>query len=131
MADSFSPDSYHRFEQSVKRSARYVHEDEVNDLLALVMKTAESRTRSIEQYQVLWRAQRGYTWRKENEGEEYESQAPCAFDPERMKPKAEYVGDGRVNPRGIPCLYLASSQDTAMPKFVPRWVLIYRSRSSG
>jgi hypothetical protein len=38
-----------------------------------------------------------------------------------MIPKAEFVGDGRVNPKGIPCLYLSTTADTAMAEVRP-WV---------
>src|ERR1039457_5941384 len=38
-----------------------------------------------------------------------------------MTPKAEYCGEGRVNTVGIPCLYLASNQRTAMSEVRP-WV---------
>jgi hypothetical protein len=31
------------------------------------------------------------------------------------------VGDGRINPRGIPCLYLASTKETAMAEVRP-WI---------
>jgi hypothetical protein len=43
-----------------------------------------------------------------------------------MKPKAELVGDGRVNPRGIPCLYLADKDKTAMAEVRP-WLGSYVS----
>src|SRR5712692_4908741 len=126
MAEFISTDSYHRFEQTVKRKARYVHDDEVRAFLAVVMQTSQARKESIERSTVLWRAQRGYTWRTENEGQEEEFEVPDAYEPERMRPKAELVGDGRVNPRGIPCLYLASSQETAMAEVRP-WVGSYIS----
>jgi hypothetical protein len=119
-------DSYHRFAQAVKQEARYVHDDEVKDFLAAVMETSESRKDSIEKSVVLWRAQRGYVWRKENEGQEEEDEVQDAFPPERMKPNAEFAGDGRVNPRGIPCLYLASTKEAAMSEVRP-WVGSYIS----
>jgi len=122
-----STDSYNRFEQTVKRKARYVHDDEVRAFLAVVVETSQTRKKSIEASTVLWRAQRGYTWRTENQGqEEEEFEVPDALEPERMRPKAEFVGDGRVNPRGIPCLYLASNKDTAMAEVRP-WVGSYVS----
>jgi hypothetical protein len=57
----------------------------------------------------------------ERQGEEYEFEVPCALSSERMMPKAELVGDGRVNPKGIPCLYLSDTSDTAMAEVRP-WV---------
>jgi RES domain-containing protein len=122
----FLVDSYRRFEQSVKRKARYVYDDEVNTFLSSIIANSEKRKESIAKDVVLWRAQRGYEGRKENEGEEYETEVPAAYSPERMRPNAEFVCDGRVNPRGIPCLYLASTPDTAMAEIRP-WVGSYIS----
>jgi hypothetical protein len=62
----------------------------------------------------------------ENAGTEEEFEVPDAFDPDRMVPKAEFVGDGWVNPRGIPCLYLASTKEATMAEVRP-WVGSYIS----
>lgn len=126
MAEFVSSDSYHRFAETVKRKARYVHDDEVRAFLAAVMETSESRRDSIENSVILWRAQRGYVWRTENKGEEYEDEVQDAFPPERMKPNAELAGDGRVSPKGIPCLYLATTKEAAMSEVRP-WVGSYIS----
>jgi hypothetical protein len=126
MAEFSSTDSYHRFEQTVKRETRYVYDVEVRDFLAAVMETSQKRKDSIEKSSILFRAQRGYTWRTENAGTEEAFEVPDAFDPERMVPKAEFVGDGRVDPRGIPCLYLASTQEAAVAEVRP-WVGSYVS----
>jgi len=119
MAEFSSTDSYRRFEQAVKRQTRYVYDGKVRDFLAAVIETSQTRKDSIEKSAILWRAQRGYTWRTENPGTEEEFDVPDAFDPDRMVPKAEFVSDGRVNPRGIPCLYLASTQEAAVAEGSP------------
>jgi len=126
MAEFSSPESYRRFEQTVKRETRYVFDKEVRHFLAAVMETSQTRKESIDKGTVLWRAQRGYTWSVENAGTEEEFDVPDAFGPERMVPKAEFVGDGRVNPKGIPCLYLAPSKEVAMAEVRP-WVGSYIS----
>jgi RES domain-containing protein len=36
-----------------------------------------------------------------------------------MKPEPKKAKEGRVNPKGIPCLYLATHQDTAMSEVRP------------
>ncbi len=126
MREFDSPDSYHRFEHAVKRKTRYVHDDAVRAFLATVIETSQTRKDTIEAPTVLWRAQRGYEWRTEQQGEEEEFEVPEAYGPERMVPKAEFVGDGRVNPRGIPCLYLASTKEAAMAEVRP-WVGSYIS----
>ncbi len=126
MAAFSSADSYRRFEQTVKHKTRYFHDQQVRTFLDTVLETSQYRKESIKEFSVLFRAQRGYTWRKDNEGEPEEMEVPAAFPPERMKPLAEFAGDGRVNPKGIPYLYLASSLDTAIAEVRP-WVGSYIS----
>jgi RES domain-containing protein len=58
------------------------------------------------------------------EGEDYETE--MAHPPNRMVPTAELSTDGRVSPRGIPCLYLASNMKTAVAEVRP-WVGSYVS----
>src|SRR5664279_3194198 len=96
------PDSYRRFEETVKLKTRYVFDGEVQAFLAAVAESSETRKDTIDKASVLWRAQRGYIWRKENPGTEQEFEVPDGFEPGRMVPQPEFVGDGRVNPRGIP-----------------------------
>lgn len=126
MAGFASSDSYRRFESAVKCETRYIYDSEVRDFLAAVAETSQKRRDSIERFTLLWRAQRGHTWRTENPGTEEEFEVPDAFDPGRMVPKAQFIGDGRANPRGIPCLYLASTQETAVGEVRP-WLGSYIS----
>ena len=126
MAEFPSPDSYRNFEQAVKRTCRYIHNNEVHDFLKAVFSTSITREVPIIKGAVLWRAQRDYTWRKENEGTDEEFEVPEACGPKRMVPDADLVGDGRVNPRGIPALYLASTKEAAMSEVRP-WVGSYIS----
>jgi RES domain-containing protein len=116
---------YWNFERSVKRKARYVHDDDVREFLKTVMETSELRRKTLEEGQILCRAQRGFKWRRiEQDDEEFEVEG--AYPADRMVPRAEFVGEGRVNSRGIPCLYLASNQKTAMSEVRP-WVGSYIS----
>jgi len=41
--------------------------------------------------------------------------------PERMSPLADRASEGRVNPKGIPCLYMASDEHTAIAEVRP-WI---------
>jgi RES domain len=126
MAEFPFTDSYHRFEQNVKKRNRYVYGPEVRDFLEVVIEISESRKDSIPKLSILFRAQRGYGWRLENAGTDEEYESPDAFEPARMVPNAEFVNDGRVNPRGIPCLYMATTAETAMAEVRP-WVGSYIS----
>ena len=70
MTEFVSTDCYRRFEWAVKRETRYVYNGEVQQFLAAVMETSQKRKDSIEKSSILFRAQRGYTWRMENAGTE-------------------------------------------------------------
>jgi hypothetical protein len=66
----------------------------------------------------LWRAQLGHDWREqEQDGATYEVET--AHPVARMKPLADKASDGRANPRGTPCLYLATEEDTAILEVRP------------
>jgi hypothetical protein len=99
---------YRDFAHSVKSRARYMHSDEVQDFLKAVIETSVSRRRTIKKGQILARAQRGSEPALERQGE-VEFYENSAYSPERMKPKAELVGDGRVKSTGH-SLSLSGSQ---------------------
>ena len=111
--------SYHVFSQEVTHSNRYIYSDDVQDFLLNVLKTSRSRVTPVESGKALWRAQLGSEWRSlEHDGEEVMNQ-PVAFPAERMTPVAFEASEGRVNPKGIPCLYLATTKETAMAEVRP------------
>ena len=93
MAEFSSTDSYREFERVVKRARRFVHDKEVLDFISTVVETSVSRKVSVANGTVLWRAQKGYIWRKENEGTDEEFEVPDAYDPKRMVPDADFIGD--------------------------------------
>src|ERR1700733_4922419 len=121
MAELQKGDSFRRFEHSVRRKARFVFEDEVIRFMAAVMDTSSSRRKKLKAGTILWRAQLGHQMVAEEPEFVDSVEHEGAYSPERMKPDARFVGDGRVNPRGIPCLYLSTAKNTAMAEVRP-WV---------
>src|ERR1700693_773320 len=119
----FLDPGYHDFAESVKHEARYIHRKAAREFMAKVFTTLPQRAGFIKEGQVLCRAQRGFTMGSV-EGEDYERE--MAHPPSRMVPTAEHSTDGRVIPRGIPCLYLASNMKTAVAEVRP-WVDSYVS----
>jgi RES domain-containing protein len=119
--------SYQQFEQNVKTKARFVPDDIVRGFLQTVVETVErSRLKLLpKDYKRLFRAQLGCT-REPSSLDDNQPIDWCevAFPFDRMVPKAEYVGDGRVNPRGIPCLYLANTASAAISEMRP-WIGSY------
>lgn len=120
---------YIGFEESVKRRTRYLYESDVHDFLAAVRATSSSRLRKISKDRILWRAQLGHAsqpvildaakvWTQRVSGP-LEIGLPAPFPPDRMLPDAKLAREGRVNPKGIPCLYLADDAETAMAEVRP------------
>ncbi len=113
-----SPDSYRDFDRAVRHEFRYARTPQQEEFLRTVAATSQSRSLIMKAGHVLWRAQLGHDWREEQQGEElFEVQA--AHPPARMKPLAEKASDGRANPKGIVCLYLATKQETAVLEVRP------------
>jgi hypothetical protein len=106
--------SYERFEQIIKNKSRFGIDVEVRDFIRVVLDTAKKRQKQLGQGLLLFRAARGCDTEQrpinsedgEQDDEEVYLENECALSSERMVPKAEYVGDGRANPKRIPCLYL-------------------------
>jgi hypothetical protein len=113
-----SASAYSKFVASIRRNYRYVRTPEQQAFLDAVQATAPERALTMKADYVLWRAQLGHDWRThEQDGVTYEIET--AHPPARMKPLAEKASDGRVSTRGIPCLYLATQEDTAILEVRP------------
>ncbi len=118
--------SYWDFSQEVTRGNRYVHSDDVKDFLSNVLETSNDRVKIINPDSEFWRAQLGSDRRPVVRDGEKVRDAPVPFSDKRMKPLQEQASEGRANPKGIPCLYLATDKETAMSEVRP-WL---RSRIS-
>jgi hypothetical protein len=121
-----SPHDYLHFEWAVKARTRYVLADGHKAFLTEVLASCTSRRRKIKAGMRFFRAQLGNAWRAAEDGEE-----PCipeAHPPDRMLPFRDCAYEGRVNPKGIPCLYMATDTNTAMGEVRP-WMDSYVSLS--
>ena len=123
-----SQDSYFKFAESVLQRARYIYTGEAQEFLADVRETARQREIEIPGGTSLWRAQTGQD-RKDIYTADGKISLPVnvAYPPERMHPRKERASEGRVNPKGIPCLYLATAPATAVAEVRPplgAWVSV-------
>jgi len=109
-----SPDAFQNFNHSVRRKRRYVRELAQDDFLKTVLATSHTRSKQLNAGDILWRAQLGHCWCEEEQEDGGSVKRPIAYRPKRMKPIPEKVLDGRVNPKGIVCLYLATDKKTAV-----------------
>jgi RES domain-containing protein len=110
--------SFQTFEREVVRERRYIRSAQAEEFLGTVAATCGARARDIPVRWIAWRAQLGHDWRHI---EEIEDDIPCAYGPARMKPILGRAQEGRINPKGIPCLYLATTLETAISEVRP-WI---------
>jgi hypothetical protein len=122
---------YQFFAESVRDHLRYVREEAANALLADVLSSCGSRVRLIPKGTVYWRARLGSVseWIRHEDvpgdgnGSAIEVivEQSKPFPVDQMKPIKNWSSDGRANPRGIPCLYMATDKETAMAEVRP-WI---------
>ena len=112
--------SYWQFANSIIEKYRYtIDEDSLEFLQQLINKLKED-TGILKKGSTLCRAQIGHDFRPlvDDEGNAVD-QIPSAFKPERMKPLRDRAKEGRINPKGIPFLYLATNLETAIAEVRP------------
>ena len=109
---------FSKFSDFVQREKRYFHDESVKAFLDAIVAT--STCTNLEADVSLWRAQLGDSleYITDDEGREWPDIAP--FSAERMKPPIDSPQrEGRINPLGISCLYLADSAETAISEVRP------------
>lgn len=112
--------SYWVFSRAVRFHSRFFHDDAVKAFLQAVTDSTEKRCVVMSPDKVVCRAQVGHDWRELNqEGISWDE--PIPYSAERMKPLRNSALEGRVNPRGISCLYTATKEDTAIAEVRP-WI---------
>lgn len=126
MAEFRSWQSYHTFAWTVKQHSRYIFGEEVKEFLETVIATSEGRKRRLPSDRIFWRAQLGHAWEKINQDSDDFGEVPGPYSSDRMKPSHDAAREGRANPKGIPVLYLATDEETAMAEVRP-WIGSYIS----
>ena len=94
------------------RQTRYVFGTRTKSFLDRLLAMSGSRSLEMPKGEFLWRAQL-----HDDPNENWYAESP-PLSIERMKPLAN-CREGRINPKGIPCLYLAMDQETAMSEVRP------------
>ena len=89
-----------------------------------VLATSSGKEETALKGVTLWRAQIGHDWQSVEIGDGVREELPGPFPAERMKPPRAWVAEGRgvegrVNPKGIPCLYCAAHEKTAIAELRP------------
>ena len=129
MGEFQSWNEYGIFADFVKRKSRYVLDERSKEFLRVVQETSEKRQTNLPDGSLLWRAQLGHDWctkavpgfMQEDLGGLTEYPAPHPYVEQRMRPLVDRALEGRVNAKGIPCMYLAFDDKTAMSEVRP-WI---------
>ncbi len=113
--------SFDKFSFSVKKEYRFVHTDESKEFLKNLINTSKKKEAFLSEGTILYRAQRGYDEKVEyyNDGETLINIIVLPYNPSRMIPDPEKIGNGRANAKGIPCLYLSDDENTAIAEVRP------------
>ncbi len=111
--------SYMKFSYAVKNKSRYVLDQESQEFLKAIEDTCVSRLEVIPPGSLMWRAQAGHDDREYYQDDIYIDDFPVPYPENRMRPLLNSASEGRANPKGIPCLYVASTKETAMSEIRP------------
>jgi hypothetical protein len=109
------------FAERVIENTRYRYSPRDEEFLDAVRETGSQRIITLPLKTVLYRAQLDHRTERNTLKNVYRPSAPS-----RMKPEPKSAKEGRVNPKGIPCLYLADNPQTAMSEVRP-WLGAYVS----
>jgi hypothetical protein len=124
MAHFKSGFAYIHYSESVRYKYRFAHTDSVTDFIQSLVETSAQRVRDIPKNFPMWRAQLGNGLRDrkiDHPDLTVIVEEPIPFSAERMKPRRNAAHEGRANPKGIPCLYVATDKETAMSEVRP-WI---------
>ncbi len=113
--------SYQNFAEHVRHGSRYVWREEVQAFLDTVIATLRDRDVNIVNGRVFFRARLGVEYVDEVAQGVVVGKRPSGYDPRGMKPLRHAASEGRANPVGIPVLYLASTEKTAISEVRP-WI---------
>jgi hypothetical protein len=113
--------SYQEFCKITRHENRYIHNEIVVSFLNGILEISKERQVTLSMNHRLWRAQLGNENRigYDEEGNKYETDDPWPYPEKRMKPILNSAPEGRANPKGIPYLYLATDEKTAMSEVRP------------
>lgn len=108
-----SQNAFREFDRSVRKAFRYARTPEQVSFLEAVATTSVNRVHNLPVGAHFFRAQLGHGWRPEEIAPGHTEEFPSAHGRKRMIPDERFVGDGRVNAKGIVCLYLSTKEETA------------------
>jgi len=86
-----------------------------------LLQTSNDRTKIYPKDEKLWRAQLNCKEVIKKEDKDTITIEYLPYSKSRMKPNSKFAKEGRINPKGIPYLYLSTDEKTAMSELRP-WI---------
>ncbi len=129
MPSSFRGYSYQAFAEASQFERRHLLTSVQRGFLDAVLASVGPREAVIEVATTLFRAQVGFDFAPYSPRGNYVGHMRAPYALERMVPLIGRAREGRVNAKGIPCLYLASDQETAIAEVRP-WTKAFVSVAS-
>ena len=119
-----SSDEWYEFCRYLQKQNRYVLNTKWNKFIETILFTVKKREHILKQGKILYRARIGseeYEYEmKDEEGKTYPNIGIAPISPQEIDaPPSEKAREGRINPKGISYLYLASNTETAIAEVRP------------
>lgn len=113
--------AYRNFVREVLHKSRYTSSPQGKEFLKSFKTMVGQNEASIKKDRLLYRSQRDCEFRPLIDGSgEKIGEEPYPYKPERMKPLPNKAKEGRLNPKGIPYLYLNTDKETAIAESRPQ-----------
>jgi hypothetical protein len=107
-------DDFRKISDLLRRQHRFFPGEEASSFFSALSESVQRHELLLEAGSPLWRAQIGFQLIEDRDELE-----EMPFPPDRMKPPTGHTVEGRINPRGIPFLYLAQDKETAICEVRP------------
>jgi hypothetical protein len=109
---------YPFFEEEILINRRYIYDDYIKETLSYFKSMINLFKTRFPSSQIFYRAQKGNNWQN-NSDQKGNKKIPIPFTKERLFPFKDRSKEGRVNPKGIPCLYLTNNIETCIMETRP------------
>lgn len=103
----------------IKNKNRFILDKHGEEICSALLTIADKYSSWIKKGDILYRCQKGCNLKEVHLQKNKSSWQPQPFGDKRMKPLCDKAKEGRVNPKGIPCLYLAKTELTAIQEMQP------------
>lgn len=111
--------SFLQFKHKILSEQRHIFDADVNVFLSGLSSEFSKREKCLIAGENYYRAQVGCDLQPCFQEEVYVDDIPVPYSEKRMRPRPDLAREGRVNPKGISYLYMATTEETALAEVRP------------